>query len=107
MVRLVVCWILMRDHILAKGVRGVGYERGRVAIAANELCRLREREIQNVVEDEHLAVAVRASADADSRSGDLGRDHVGDFAWNAFENQKGYARAIKSDGIAHKLFDLG
>ena len=61
----------MRDHVLAEGGGGVGDERGCIAVAANELGRLDEREIQNVVEDKHLAIAVRASADADGRSRDF------------------------------------
>ena len=62
-------------------------------------------QIEQIVEHQHLAVAIRSGADADGGSVDLGRDHGGDFARDAFEIHAGHAGAVERDSIAHELFD--
>ena len=78
-----------------------------VAIAAHELGGRRKRQVQNIVEDEYLAVAVRAGADADGGSLDLGRDHGRHFARNAFQENTGNTCTIKRHSITHQLLDIG
>src|SRR5277367_1706036 len=107
MVGLAIRRILMRDHIFAESMDGVSDERGCIPETANEFGWRSKGEIQNIVEDDHLAIAVRSRSNADGRSRDFGRDHGGHFARNAFEHKERYARSIERHGIAHKLFDLG
>ena len=64
-----------------------------------------ERQIDQVVEDQHLAIAIRPGADADGWRFDLGRDHGRDFARNAFEINASHAGAIERNRIAHELLD--
>ena len=40
---------------------------GSVSVAAYEFCRRPEGQVQDVMEDEHLAIAAGAGADADRR----------------------------------------
>src|SRR6266481_7820469 len=96
---------LMRNHVSLEGQYGLCDQGSRVPVAANEFCRLSERQIDEVVENQHLAVAIWTSADADSRRFDLSRNHGRNFARNAFKHNAGHAGAVERDRIAHELLD--
>ena len=57
--------------VTAEGLEGIGFKMG---IGLNEFRQEVIKESQEIIEDEHLAIAMRSSADADS--GD--RDSLGD-----------------------------
>ena len=57
------------------------------------------------MEDQHLAVAIGAGADADGGRRNFFGDHGGDFARDAFQHDRENAGLIESDGVAHELFD--
>jgi hypothetical protein len=61
-------------------------QRAGVGIAAHKLGRRREGQVQQVVEDEDLAVAIGPGADADGGNGQLGGNGRGHFARNAFQH---------------------
>src|SRR5579872_1665495 len=107
MVRLAIRRILACNHVVAKGRNGIGNKLARVPVAANKLSRRGKGQVQDVVEDKHLAVAVWPCADANRWSLNLGGNQSGDFPRNAFEHQESYARTIQSHRIAHELFDCG
>src|SRR5258708_10097180 len=96
---------LVRNNVGLEGQYGMRDQGSRVSVAANEFCRLSESQVDEVVEDQHLAVAIRTSADANGRRFDLSRNHGRDFAWNAFKHNTGHAGAVKRDRIPHKLLD--
>src|SRR5580698_1850139 len=96
-IRLAVRGILVRHHIRTKSLHSVGNQRRSIAVTAHEFGCWTERQIQNVVDNQHLAVALGTSADADGRSCDLCRDHGRDFPRNAFEINAGHARTIESE----------
>ena len=75
------------------------------AVAADEFGRRREGEIEQVVEDEDLAVAAGAGADADGGDGELGGDLFGDFAGDAFEDQSAGAGMGEGEGVCPELLD--
>src|SRR5712691_9770445 len=105
MVGLLVRWILARYHVGTEAMHRVADQRGRVGIAAHKFGRWAEGQVQDVVEDEYLAIALRSSADADGWSCHFRRDHGGDFARNAFEINAGHTGAIECYRIAHELLD--
>src|SRR6202163_1052302 len=72
--------ILSRSHIGAEGLHCARNGRAHVRVPPYELCRMPKAEIENVVEDQHLAVAIRSSADTNGRSLDLGGNHGRDFS---------------------------
>src|SRR6266567_7192437 len=78
-----------------------------VAISPNEFCRRAEGQVQDVVEDEYLAVAAGARADTDCGSRDFAGDQVRDFSRNSFQENTGYAGAVEGRGVAHELLDVG
>src|ERR1039458_4814076 len=57
-----------------------------IAIAADKLGRWRKCQIEQVVEDKNLPVAVRSGADADRRNSQLAADSSGHLARNAFKH---------------------
>ena len=61
-------------------------ERAGVGIAADKLGGRRKGQVEQVVEDEDLAVAVGTGANADGGNGQLGGDLRGHFAGNALEH---------------------
>ncbi len=105
MIRLRIGGIFRRDYVGAKRLHRIRNQRGRISVSAHELCRRFKCQIQNVVEHQHLAIAIRAGADADGRRLHLGRDHGRDFARNAFKIDAGHSRAVQSNGVTHELFD--
>ena len=104
-VALSVAWELVRDNISLERQHGLRDQRGGVSVAAYEFCRMPEREVDQVVEDQHLSIAIWPGANADRRRFDFSRDHGGNFARNPFEIDAGHASAIKRDRIAHELLD--
>ena len=67
MIRLRVGGIDARLHIVFERLHRVADHRAQIGVAANELGRRREGQSQQIVEDQHLAIAIRAGADADGR----------------------------------------
>src|SRR6266849_9553166 len=80
MIRLFVCRILPTGHVGAEGLHRIRDQRRRVTVSPHKLRGRCKGKVHNIVEYEHLSVAIRPSADADSRSLDLGRNHGGNFA---------------------------
>src|SRR5579871_6196589 len=106
MIRLVVGRILQRLHVGLESLHRFADHGGGVAVAAHELGGRSERQVEQVVEDEYLAVALGAGANADGGRVDFGGDHRRHFARDAFEYQAADAGAVQSDGIAHELLDV-
>ena len=78
-------------------------ERGCIGVAADEFGGRRKGEIDEIVEDEDLAVAIGTGADADGGNGQGGGDFGGSFAGNAFKNDGAGAGLGKREGIGLKL----
>jgi hypothetical protein len=89
--------------VFAVVLDGGADERAGVGVAADELGGRREGEVEQVVEDEDLAVAVGAGADADGGNGELGGDLRGDFAGNAFEDDGACAGIGEGVGVGFEL----
>src|SRR5581483_10715441 len=83
-----------------------GDQRCGVAVATHEFRGVTEGQVQNVVKDQHLAIAVRARTDTDCRGLHFGRDHGCDLAWNSFEVNAGDAGSVERGSIAHELLDV-
>src|SRR6266542_286922 len=81
--------------------------RSSVAVAADKLCRRAEGQIQNVVEDEYLAIASGTRADSNGRSGTLAGDEVCHFARNSFQENASHSYAVERSSVPHELFDVG
>src|SRR5579872_459662 len=95
----------MGHDVGAKCLHRVGDGTGNIAITADKLRRMPEGEIQNVVNDQNLAIALGAGADSDGRRLDLRSNQGGDFAGNPLEVEAGDAGAIERNGITHELID--
>src|SRR5437879_5706844 len=106
MIRLLVRWILPRHNIRAEGLRRVRDLGSRISVAAHKLSRCSESQVQDIVEDEHLAVATWPGANPYGRRRNLSRDHPRHFAWNSLEKNAGHSSAVKCSGISHELLDL-
>src|SRR5713226_8143051 len=52
---------LVRNHVRFESQHRLRDQRGGISVASNEFRRMPKRQIDQVVEDEHLAVAIRAS----------------------------------------------
>ncbi len=78
---------------------------GGVGVAADEFGGWREGEVDEVVEDEDLAVAIGAGADADGGDGELGGDGGGDFAGHAFEDDCAGSGIGEGVGVGFELED--
>ena len=61
-------------HVFAIVLDGGAKERRGVGVAADKFGRRRKGEIDEIVKDENLAVAIGAGADADGGNGQLGGD---------------------------------
>ena len=91
--------------VLAIVFDGGADERAGVCVAADEFGGRREGEVEQIVEDEDLAVAVGAGADADGGDGQLGGDFFGDFAGNAFEDERAGAGMGEGECVRLELLD--
>src|SRR5205085_10585934 len=74
-------------------------------VLANKLCRLAIGQVKDVVEDQHLAIAIWSRADADSRALYLLGDNSCDLPRNPLQHDREDARAVQSDCIFHQPFD--
>src|SRR5713226_10209951 len=63
MVRLAIRRIPARNHVCTERLHGVGDQRRSIAVPPHELGRRAEGQVQDVVENEDLSVAVGSSAD--------------------------------------------
>src|SRR5215467_9055604 len=106
MIRLVVSWILSRNHIGTKCLYSVGDCSGGITITADELGCWSKGQVQDVMEHEYLAIAAGTGADSYGRCGDLTRDHVRYLTRNAFEENASHAGTVECSGIAHELIDV-
>src|SRR6476620_11124407 len=75
MVGLLVSRVLMRRNVGPEGLYRPGNRRAQVGVPAHKLGGMPKSQIQQVVENQHLSIAVRARANADGRSLDFSRDH--------------------------------
>src|ERR1022692_2315877 len=75
MVRLAIVRKLVRGNVSLERQHRIRDQRGRVPIAADKFCRMPKRQVDQIVEDQHLAIAIRASADANRRRFDFRGDH--------------------------------
>ena len=87
MIGLCICRILPSGYIVAKALYCIGDESFRVTIAMHELCRRPESQIKNIVNHQHLAIAVRPGSDADGRRFNFSGNDVRNFTRNAFQTQ--------------------
>ena len=88
-------------------LNGFGDERGRVGIAADKLGGSCSGEIDEIVEDENLAVALRARADADGGNGERGGDEPACLARNTFQHDGDGAGGFQSLRVGDKVVDGG
>src|SRR5581483_969624 len=103
MIRLGVRWILVRLDVRAKRMRRVADQRSGVGIMPNEFRGRTKSQIEEIVENQHLPVALRTRSNANCGRAHLDSDHCGDFPGNAFEVDAGYSGAVESGGVAHEL----
>jgi hypothetical protein len=89
----------MGGDVVAVLLEGFGEEGGAVGILAAEFCGRTEGEVEEIVEDEDLAVAVGAGADADGGDAAVGGDGGGEFAGNAFEDDGDGAGVFEGDSV--------
>src|SRR5262249_9243121 len=61
----------------------------------------------NVVEDQHLSIALRSSADADGGRGDFARDHGCHLARHTFQHHRKHSGALERDCVFHEPFNTG
>src|ERR1019366_9598404 len=73
------------DDIVAVLREGGGEEGRAVGVLTREFCGRREGEVEEIVKDEDLPVAIGASADADGGNAGLCGDGGGEFARNRSE----------------------
>src|SRR5215467_4448704 len=106
MIRLIVSWILSRNHIGTERLYSVGNFSGGITITTDELGRWSKRQVQDVVKYEYLTIAAGTGADSNSRCGDLACDHVRYLARNAFEVNASHAHTVEGSGIAHELINV-
>src|SRR6266851_951233 len=83
---------------------GVGDNFGYVCVLAGELWRLTECEAEEIVDDQDLAIAVRACSDADCRDAQLAGDTRGKISRHGFEHDGECACGFDSAGVPHELF---
>ena len=78
---------------------------GGVGVLANKFGGWREGEVDEVVEDEDLAIAIGACADADGGDGEFGGDGGGDFTGNPFEDDCAGSGIGEGLGVGLELED--
>src|ERR1039458_8757176 len=92
-------------HVVLESNHGIADHGCQVGIATDELGWRRKRQSQQIVEDQNLPIALGAGADTDGRDLQLARDHAGDLARDAFENDTTGASALQGDRVVHQLLD--
>ena len=107
MVTLCIPGIRARSDILLEILRRAVNQRRRIAVLANEFCRRHKAQVEQIVQHQHLAIALWPGANADGRNGQLGGDHGAHLPRHAFQHHAEAARALHCDGIAHELLDGG
>src|SRR5271165_3383174 len=105
MVRLSIRRIAARLYIVLESQHSAADDRADIGIAADKLGGRGERQSKKIMEDEHLAVALRTCADTDSRNLQLARDHGCHLTRNAFQHYAARSCALQRNGIMHELFD--
>src|SRR5580704_5492865 len=91
-------------HIAAIRLDSARNFAGKIRILARKFRRVADGESNEIVEDENLAIAVWAGADADGWNAELFGDARGEFARNGFEHHGECAGGFNSFCIALKLF---
>src|SRR5258705_1212658 len=105
MVGLLIRWILMGFHVRTKSLNRSSHQRGSVTVAAHKFRRRTKGKVENVVEHEDLAVALRTSANANRRSANFPCNHARYFPRDTFEKQAGHAGAVERVSVAPELFN--
>ncbi len=77
-------------------------QRGRVAVAANKFCRRREGEVEEVVKDQDLAVAVWACSYADGGDGELAGDRRRKFTGHSFKDDRDGTGSLQGEGVGEE-----
>ncbi len=94
-------------HITAVAINRGPDQSSCVAILADELCRGAEAEIDEVVEDEDLTIAVRSGADANGGDTNLGGDASRDFPRHTFEDQQDSPSSFEGVRVMKEGIDGG
>src|SRR5579871_272729 len=94
-------------HCLLVLLDAAAEERCCVAEGADELGVWREGEVEEIVEDEDLAVAVGAGSDADGGDAGGGGDAGCDLAGDAFKHDGDGAGGFENGGVGHECVDGG
>src|SRR6185437_12814762 len=104
-IRLVVCRKPFRLHIGFELRNGICDQRSRIPVLANEFCRLPVRQVDEVMNDQHLAIALRSSPDPDRCATDFFGDHRRNFTRDSFEDDGEDARPVEGHCVAHQSLD--
>src|ERR1035437_109561 len=94
-------------YIVAVVFEGGGEEGSAVGILAREFCLWREGEVEEIVEDQDLAVAIRARAYANRGYATLGSDAGGQFPRDSLEHDGDGTRIFESERIGCKTIHRG
>src|SRR5229473_1646897 len=90
-------------HILVELARG-GFDRlTEFGVLADELRDVVRVQAEDVLNDEHLRVAMRSGTDADGGNGQRLRDPQAQCAWNRLQHNRKRARLFQGFGIVEDL----
>src|SRR5271165_4197681 len=104
-IRLCVGRIASRLHVVPEGLNCAGNDRPEIGVSPDELGRRGKAQPQQVVEDQHLSIALWPRADADGRNFDLMRNQLRHFARNAFQHHAACAAAFQRESVMHELLN--
>src|SRR5258708_40203687 len=88
-------WEYMLAHVVCIILCRVENHFSELCVLFNKRRRERVNEPENIVTDQHLAIAVRPSCDADCRNSQLGSYILNHRIWNCFEHDRRCADGFK------------
>src|SRR5579872_3908221 len=91
-------------NVVAILAGGAGNLFAEIGVLAREFRRAVDAQAHEIVENEHLAVAIRAGADANGRDAKFLRDARGEFARHGFEDDGKSSGGFDSARVAHQAF---